>query len=106
MWKKTFDINVIAVCICTREALNSMKRNGIDGHVVHIGSIAGYTVPDVDNLEPIFNVYPATKHAVVAITETQRKELLRINSKIKISVSSQILDFSFQSSALDKAKIF
>lgn len=81
-WKKIIDTNFLGLCICTREAVNSMQRNSIAGHVVHINSISGHFVPPV----PQMNVYPATKYAVTALTETLRMELTDIGSKIKITV--------------------
>ncbi|KAF5290417.1 hypothetical protein FQR65_LT11594 [Abscondita terminalis] len=85
IWKEAFDVNVLGLCVCTRQALKSMKSAGIAGHVILVNCIAGHVVPEKPLEEPILNVYPATKHAVRAITETLRKELIRIDSKIKIS---------------------
>lgn len=82
-WKHTFDVNVIALCICTKEAMVDMLKNKVDGHVVHVCSITGHYVPYV----PGWGVYPATKHAVTALTETMRQELNYMDSQIKISVS-------------------
>jgi NADP+-dependent farnesol dehydrogenase len=82
MWKKVLDTNVLALCIATREAVKVMKENKIDGHIVHINSIAGHIVPNF----PIVNVYPASKHAVTALTETLRQELNHLGLKIKITV--------------------
>lgn len=59
-----------------------MREKGVDGHVVHINSVLGHQVLQV----PKFNVYPASKFAVTALTETLRRELLEIGSKIKITV--------------------
>lgn len=81
-WKKTFNINVIGLCITTREAIKIMIEENIDGHIVHINSIAGHTVVNSANI----NVYPASKYAVTALTETLRQELNRNQSKIKITV--------------------
>ena len=81
-WKSIFDTNVLGLCIATREAVKIMKANEIDGHIVHINSIAGHTVPDF----PTVSVYPASKYAVTALTETLRKELTRAGLKIKITV--------------------
>lgn len=59
-----------------------MKAHQQDGHVVHINSILGHYMPDV----PCLNVYPATKFAVTALTETLRRELRTVTSpRIKIS---------------------
>lgn len=41
-WKRTIDINVLGLCIATREVLKQMKENGITGHIIHINSIAGH----------------------------------------------------------------
>ncbi|RZC40064.1 adh short and/or KR domain containing protein, partial [Asbolus verrucosus] len=80
-WKKIFDINVLGLCIATREAVKIMRANNIDGHIVHINSIVGHKVPNF----PGANVYPASKYAVTALTETLRQELNQLGSKIKIS---------------------
>lgn len=81
-WRKVFNVNVLAVCITTREAIKNMQENNIDGHIVHINSIQGHKVADIIDS----NVYPASKHAVTALVETLRLELNRIGSQIKISV--------------------
>ncbi|KAJ3660793.1 hypothetical protein Zmor_005224 [Zophobas morio] len=80
-WKKIFDTNVLGLCIATREAVKIMKANKIDGHIVHINSIAGHKVPFFEKV----NVYPASKHAVTALTETLRQELNHLGLKIKIT---------------------
>lgn len=84
LWKKVLDLNVLGLCIVTREAVKNMRENNIDGHIIHINSESGHNVP---NFAPILNVYPASKFAVTALTETLRQELNSINSKIKITVS-------------------
>lgn len=84
MWKKTFDLNVIGLLIATREAIKDMQANNIDGHVIHINSVAGHKVINF----PGGNVYSATKHAVTALTESLRLELVRNNSKIRVTVSN------------------
>ena len=82
-WKRSFDVNVLALCIATREAVKIMRENDIKGHIVHINSISGHNVVYV----PKNNVYTATKFAVTALTETLRQELNVLGSKIKVSVS-------------------
>jgi len=80
-WKRILDINVLALSIATREAIKSMRDNNINGHIIHINSINGHKVPPA----PGVNMYPASKHAVTALTETLRQELNSLGSKIKIS---------------------
>lgn len=62
--------------------MKSMRENGVDGHVIHISSIAGHKVVPV----PKLNVYFASKFAVTALTETLRQELNSIGSRTKITV--------------------
>ncbi|KAF5302100.1 hypothetical protein FQR65_LT08651 [Abscondita terminalis] len=81
MWKNTLDTNVLALCMMTREAVNNMRKNNVDGHIIHINSLSGHRVPQ----SKLLNLYPASKHAVTALTETLRQELNSLNLKIKIS---------------------
>ena len=78
-WRETLDVNVIALCICTREAIKLMRDSGNDrGHVVHISSMSGHRVPSS-------GMYSASKFAVRALTEGLRQELRADNSAIRIS---------------------
>ena len=78
-WREMLDVNVLALCICTREAIADMRRRGDDGHVIHISSMAAHRVP------PGSGVYSATKYAVRALTEALRQELRHEKSKIRVS---------------------
>ncbi|KAJ3651664.1 hypothetical protein Zmor_017689 [Zophobas morio] len=78
-WKQTFDVNVMGLCIATREAIKIMSANNINGHIIHINSVVGHKVVPF----PGINVYIASKYAVTALTETLRQELNAIDSKIK-----------------------
>ncbi|KAK5638859.1 hypothetical protein RI129_013154 [Pyrocoelia pectoralis] len=99
MWKEIFDTNVLALCIATREAVTSMKKGKVDGHIIHMNSILGHRVTYV----PEVNVYSASKFAVTALTETLRQELNSIGSKIKItSISPGMVDTKIrEASGLD-----
>ncbi|KAJ8971428.1 hypothetical protein NQ317_018163 [Molorchus minor] len=80
-WRSTFDVNVLGLCIATREAVRDMKANNVDGHIIHINSVGGHSVPPI----PGVNVYPASKYAVTALAETLRLELNSQKSRIKIT---------------------
>ena len=82
-WKSIFDLNVLGLCIATREAVKVMKENKINGHIIHVNSVLGHKIISAPNL----NVYPASKFAVTALTETLRQELNHQGLKIKITVS-------------------
>ncbi|KAK4880621.1 hypothetical protein RN001_008767 [Aquatica leii] len=79
LWKQVFDTNVIGLCIATREAVKNMKDNNVDGHIVHINSVAGHKIPLGTQ------IYGASKYAVTALTEILRQELVSQGSKIKVS---------------------
>jgi NADP-dependent 3-hydroxy acid dehydrogenase YdfG len=81
-WREMLEVNVLALCVCTREAIFDMRRRGDDGHVVHISSIAAYRVPAQSG------VYSASKHAVRALTEGLRAELRALGSGIRVSAVS------------------
>lgn len=81
-WREILEVNVLALCVCTREALFDMRRRGDDGHVVHVSSMAAYRVP------PQSGVYAASKYAVRALTEGLRAELRELGSNIRISAVS------------------
>jgi NADP+-dependent farnesol dehydrogenase len=80
-WRATLDVNVLGVCIATREALKSMMGNNINGHIIHINSVAGHKIPNWLGI----NIYTASKYAVTALAETLRQELNHLGSKIKIT---------------------
>ncbi|XP_018325329.1 farnesol dehydrogenase [Agrilus planipennis] len=80
-WKEIIDTNVIGLCIATREAVKDMRANNVNGHIIHINSVAGHKVPSIPNA----NIYPASKYAVTALTETLRHEFIQNKLKIKIT---------------------
>jgi NADP-dependent 3-hydroxy acid dehydrogenase YdfG len=82
-WKEMLDVNVLALVIAMREALADMEaRDG--GHIVNVSSIAGHRV--FHHLKS--TMYSATKHAVQALSEGMRGELVRRGSPVKLSVIS------------------
>nr|XP_022920427.1 farnesol dehydrogenase-like [Onthophagus taurus] len=99
-WRKILDVNVLGLCICTREAIKSMKENEIDGQIINMNSVVGHYVPLMT--EPFLNVYPASKFAVTALTETLRQELRYYKSKIKVtSISPGVVKTVDSSSNVD-----
>ena len=90
-WKSVLDLNILGLCIATREAVRIMRENNINGHIFHINSVMGHKVFNSPNT----NVYPASKHAVTALTETLRFEFTNLGLKIKITVSFFIVLFVY-----------
>jgi len=81
-WREMLEVNVLALCVCTREAIADMRQRGDRGHVIHIGSMSGYRVAKGGG------VYSASKFAVRALTEGLRQELRELHSNIRVSAVS------------------
>ena len=81
-WREMLELNVLALCICTREAVTDMRARGDDGHIIHISSMAAHRVPAGSG------VYSATKYAVRSLTEGLRQELRAANSNIRVTAIS------------------
>jgi NADP+-dependent farnesol dehydrogenase len=90
-YRKLFNVNVIAACICLREAVKLMKETSVKGHILIINSILGHRIPDISY--PAFGVYPATKYSLTALSQTVRQELSFLKLPIKLtSVSPGMVD--------------
>jgi NADP-dependent 3-hydroxy acid dehydrogenase YdfG len=83
LWREMLEVNVLGLCIATREAIRDMERGGVAGHVVHVSSMAGHRIPGPDS-----GVYAATKFAVRALTEALRQELRARKSPIRVTAVS------------------
>ena len=77
-WRQMFEVNVMGLLYATDAAIEVMKRQG-GGHLVNISSLAGRTVTRDSS-----GVYAGSKHAVGAISEGLRKELLEDNIRVTI----------------------
>lgn len=79
-WQEMLNVNVLGVCILTRECVKSMRERKVDdGQVINISSMSGHrTTPGPSHF------YSATKYAVKALTEGMRNELREINSNIRV----------------------
>ncbi|OIJ15973.1 oxidoreductase [Anaerobacillus arseniciselenatis] len=70
--KGMFDVNVFGLIACTQAVLPAMlERN--EGHIINIASQAGKLAT------PKSSVYSATKHSVLAISNSLRMELIDSN---------------------------
>lgn len=76
-WRHMFDLNVVALIAATQAALPGMRARR-DGHVVNIASTAG-RIAGVNG-----GGYSASKFAVVAFSESLRKEVCK--DRIRVSV--------------------
>lgn len=74
-WDTMIDTNLKGLLYVTRAVLPYLKAAG-HGHIINIGSIAGKGVYEKGN------VYCATKHAVDAVSQAMRIDLLRHGIKV------------------------
>ncbi|XP_075238671.1 farnesol dehydrogenase-like [Lycorma delicatula] len=89
VWRKMYNINVIALQICSREGIKSMRKHNIDdGYIINISSRAAHmTTPIPGGLVSYF----ASKKAVNTIGEGLRAELGQTNSRIRVTTVSPAL---------------
>lgn len=77
------DVNVRAATLCLREALQDMEGKS-DAMILNISSLAGHRVPQGRGN----TFYAATKHALKALTDGVRMELVASKSLVKVGMIS------------------
>lgn len=86
--QKTLQTNVMGMIYCTQRAIKSMRERNFDGHIIFVNSIAGHSFFTGNPLKmPISNMYTPSKHAITAMNEIYRQELLCLGTAIKVTVS-------------------
>lgn len=73
-WREMLETNVLALLMGAKAAINAMRKNSFEGHIVNIGSDAGRREAS--------GVYGATKAAVNSIGMTLRQELEKDNIRV------------------------
>ena len=81
-WREMLEVNVLALCACTREATRHMRQDGDWGQVIHVSSMSAHRVPHGSG------VYSASKFAVRSLTEGLRLELHEAGSRIRVCAVS------------------
>ncbi|NIE68134.1 SDR family oxidoreductase [Burkholderia sp. Ax-1719] len=79
-WDWVFGVNVIGVANGVRSFTPAMLAQGERAHIVNTASVAGLLSP------PAMAVYNASKHAVVALTETLYHDLHNVSDKVSCSL--------------------
>jgi len=78
---RIIDVNLKGVLYCIKQAIKLMNDNKNEAHIININSVLGHMIPPPGLVS--FNVYPASKYAVTAFTETLRNELR--STKIRVT---------------------
>jgi NADP+-dependent farnesol dehydrogenase len=98
-WRVAFDVNVLGTSLCIREALKQLA-NRQDTAIISILSMAAHRVPAGG-----YASYAASKHALRAIMEALRLELVATRSPTKvgsISPGTVVTDFHKLSARSEK----
>ena len=74
-WDTMIDTNLKGLAYMSHTVVQNMIKNG-SGHIINISSISGKEVYAQGNM------YCATKHAVTALSESMRIDLLKYNIKV------------------------
>ncbi|MEY2566399.1 MAG: hypothetical protein QOE35_928 [Actinomycetota bacterium] len=102
-WRWMYDVNVLGTMRVTRALLPKLVASG-DGIIVNVGSIAGLEVYDGGS------GYTAVKHALRAVTETLRIELvgqpLRVCEVDPGAVETEFSIVRFDGDATRAAKVY
>ncbi|KAK9816310.1 hypothetical protein WJX74_009060 [Apatococcus lobatus] len=95
-WVEMVSTNVLGVCMCTREAVQDMKRRGKWGQVINISSMSGHRIVTAGGS----GFYSATKQALRTLTETLRQEARALGVPLRVSsVSPGVVDTEFFNTA-------
>lgn len=78
-FRQALDVNVLGTAICIREAMKQLRHRP-GSAIITISSMAAHRVPPGG-----FGLYAATKHALRAIMEALRTELIAIGSATKVA---------------------
>ncbi|MDA8872030.1 SDR family NAD(P)-dependent oxidoreductase [Candidatus Thioglobus sp.] len=99
LWNEMLSVNVIALCICSREMIKDLNNKNLKGHIVNISSLSGHRIASEAG------IYEATKFSVTVITESLRRELLPTKGRIKVSqISPGLTKSSFHKNYYDSGK--
>ncbi|CAM2174122.1 putative CLA biosynthesis dehydrogenase/reductase [Paraburkholderia sacchari] len=79
-WDWVFGVNVMGVANGLRSFTPIMLKQGERAHIVNTASVAGLLAP------PAMGVYNASKHAVVALTETLYHDLRNVSTAVSCSL--------------------
>ena len=77
-WRRQFEVNVIGQIAVTQAAMPLIRTAGARGRIVFMGSIGGRLA------SPLIAPYAASKHAIEAIAESMRHELVETGIRVVV----------------------
>ena len=95
-WREMLEVNVLALSLCIREALADMKDK-TEAQIINLSSLAGHRVPPGRDVA----YYAATKHAVRALTDGLREEMVRNQRSVRVGmISPGLVETEFHGNSL------
>lgn len=87
--ERLLNVNVLGTTLCIIRAVSLMRQRNVEGHIFNINSVVGHYIPfkSLSNAHGYdgLHLYPASKHATVALTESVRRELVAVETPIRIT---------------------
>ncbi|XP_070154365.1 farnesol dehydrogenase-like [Polyergus mexicanus] len=105
-YRKILDVNVIAMAICSRELVQSVKKRKATGHIININSIGGHYA---ETITLAVSLYCASKYAVTGMSTSLRNEITKAKLDVKVTsispgmVNTELLKNSFAKLGLDES---
>ncbi|EZA60099.1 hypothetical protein DMN91_013000 [Ooceraea biroi] len=81
-YRNIMEVNVIAVAICSREFVKSIKQRNTSGHIINISSMTGHRA---ELIKVPASLYCSSKYAITGMAASIRNELLAANLDVKVT---------------------
>lgn len=83
-WERSLRVNVIGTALCSKHAVEEMKKAG-SGAIVNLGSISSFIA------QPQFITYSATKAAILQMTRNMAMDLAPFNIRVNCVCPGTVL---------------
>jgi len=83
-WQRSLSINILGTALCSKYAVEEMKKQG-KGAIVNLGSISAFTA------QPEYTAYSATKAAIVQMTRNMALDFATFNIRVNCVCPGAVL---------------
>jgi len=101
-WHRSLSINVVGTALCSKYAVEEMKKRG-RGAIVNLGSISGVIA------QPEFVAYSVTKAAVMQMTRNMAMDLAQFNIRVNCvcpgAIQTPVFDVYAQQKGVEVGKL-
>lgn len=82
-WKKIIDTCIFGMTLLTRETVQGIRKNNLDGQIININSRLGHSIHQTTGHN--YNLYPCVKYAMTAFNEVMTQEMEQYNLNIRFT---------------------